>query len=499
MHLRTPTREEIHTAYDQGEEAVVELFARVGAQLETLAQQLEKQAQALKELRARIEKNSSNSSQPPSSDGYRKRAPKKRTASLSKSGEKPNGGQPGHEGHTLERSGSPDQTQAHRVEHCERCGKSLNEVEVSGYEERQVFDIPAMRIEVTAHRAEIKRCPECGTSTRGKFPDRVTQSVQYGSGVKTWAAYFPNQHYVSVERTAQIFEDLVGHRISEATILKSGEELSGHVEPAEAAVKEHLCQAEVMNVDESGMRVKGERQWLHVASNDKLTHYQIHTKRGQEAMDEAGVLPRFTGTVVHDHWKPYFRYEACSHALCNVHHLRELRFIEQQYGQIWAQEMATLLLDIKAVVEQTGHEAGGLTWEQIQDFERRYALIVNQGYEANPRPPPQENADKPKKRGRPKQPPARNLLDRLRDFQPQVLAFMYDFRVPFGNNQGEQDVRMMKVKQKVSGGFRTAEGAGHFARIRGYISTARKNAVNAFEAIQNAFEGKPFMPFPETE
>ncbi len=499
MNIRTPTREEIHAAYERGEEAVVELFGRVGEQIEVLAKHLEQQAEALKELRARLEKDSRNSNKPPSSDGYGKAEAKKRTESLRESGRRPNGGQPGHEGHTLEPSRNPDHTEAHDVESCEQCGKALNDMEVSGYEERQVFDIPAMRIEITAHRAEIKICPACGAQNRGEFPDGVTQPVQYGSGVKTWVAYFPNQHYVSVERTAQIFEDLVAHRVSEATILKSGEELSGHVEPAEAAVKAQLCQAEVMNSDESGLRVNGKLHWLHVASNEQLTYYQVHAKRGQEAMDEAGILPHFSGTVVHDHWKPYFKYGECSHALCNVHHLRELKFIDKQYEQTWAADMATLLLDIKNVVESTRKDAASLSSEQIKAFEQRYALIVNKGYEANPRPPPEDTGDKPKKRGRPKQTPPRNLLDRFRDFKPQVLAFMYDFRVPFGNNQGEQDVRMVKVKQKVSGSFRTAEGAERFARIRGYLSTARKQTVNAFDAIKNAFDGKPFIPSPETK
>lgn len=499
MNICLPTREEIHACYEKGEEAVVELFDGVGRQLEELAKQLATQAEALKELQARVEQNSCNSHKPPSSDGYSKPQPKKRTESLRESGDKPNGGQPGHEGHTLEQSASPDHSETHPVEKCEQCGQALHDVEASAYEERQVFDIPAMRIEVTAHRAEIKICPGCGAENRGEFPPGVMQPVQYGSGVKTWASYFPNQHYVSVERTAQIFEDLVEHRVSEATILKAGEELSGHVEPAEQAVKEQLRQAELINTDESGMRVKGKLHWLHVASNEKLTDYQIHAKRGQEAMDEAAILPTFTGVMVHDHWKPYFRYEDCSHALCNIHHLRELKFIEKQYEQAWAADMTALLLEIKAVVEETAKEATCLPSEQINEFERRYALIVNKGYEINPRPPPQENADKPKKRGRPKQTPPLNLLDRLSDFKPEVLAFMYNFRVPFGNNQAEQDVRMLKVKQKVSGSFRTIEGAGRFARIRGYISTARKNAVNAFDAIKTAFAGKPFIPSPENK
>ncbi len=280
MNICLPTREEIHACYEKGEEAVVELFDDVGRQLEELAKQLATQAEALKELQARLEQNSRNSHKPPSSDGYSKPEPKKRTQSLRESGSKPNGGQPGHEGHTLEPSQTPEHTETRQVEKCEQCGRALNEVQASGYEERQVFDIPAMRIEVTAHRAEIKICPGCGAENRGEFPPGVRQPVQYGSGVKTRAACFPNQYSVSVERTAQIFEDLVEHGLSEATILKAGEEPSGHVQPAAQAVKEQLREAEVINTDESGMRVEGKLHWLHVASDEKLTDYQIHAERG---------------------------------------------------------------------------------------------------------------------------------------------------------------------------------------------------------------------------
>jgi transposase len=490
MNIRMPTREEIHAAFETGEAAVVELFLGVGRQMEALAKQLEKQAAALKELQARLEKNSRNSSKPPSSEGYRKPT---RTVSLRKPGQKPTGGQPGHEGHTLEPSADPEHTEVHVVERCEQCGAGLKAVEVTAHEERQVFDLPAMRIEVTAHRAEIKICPECGAENRGQFPAGVTGPVQYGPGVKTWAAYFPGEHFVPVERTAQIFEDLIHHRLSEATILKAGQELSHGVEPALEAVKAQLREAEVLHTDESGVRVNGRLHWLHVAATDRLTHYDVHAKRGKDAMDEAGILPDFTGTAVHDHWKAYFGYEGCAHGLCNAHHLRELRYIEQQYGQAWATEMMELLLEIKQAVETTPEQPTGLPPKQLEEFERRYDRVVNAGYEANPRPLPKEDGNQPKKRGRPKQTPPLNLLDRLRDFKPQVLAFLYDFRVPFDNNLAERDVRMIKVKQKVSGCFRTLAGAKDFARIRGYISTARKNTVNVFGAIREAFVGKPFI------
>lgn len=489
MNIQIPSEHEIHQAYQCGEAAVVQLFITVGQQVSDLARQFEKQAEALKELEARLSKNSHNSSKPPSSDGYGK---VKRTESLRPIGQRPNGGQKGHQGHTLTVSENPERTEIHEVEQCEQCHASLNDVKPQAHEERQVFDIPAIHIEVTAHRAEIKICPECGLKNRGQFPDEVEQTVQYGNGVKTWATYFTNQHFIPIERTTQIFEDLVGHRISEATVLSACSELSKQVGPAINAVSAQLKQSTVVNFDESGLRVKGKLHWLHVASTDRLTHYDIHPKRGVEAIDDAGILNGFSGTAVHDHWKPYFKYEDCCHALCNAHHLRELKYIEKQYQQPWATDMSTLLLEIKATVEQMNTMESELPPSQLKTFEKRYDDIVKQGFDVNPREPPKVGDTK--KRGRTKQTPPINLLRRLKDFKSQVLAFMYNFQVPFDNNQASLYVRMVKVKQKVSGCFRTEEGAEQFGRARAYISTARKNAVNIFKAIKEAFCGKPFIP-----
>lgn len=491
MNIRLPTREEIHIAFAQGEAVVVDLFLGVGQQVEELAGQLEKQAAVLKELQAQLARNSQNSSKPPSSDGYGK---PKRTESLRKPGQKPNGGQSGHEGPTLKRSEHPEHLEIYPVVACAACGTTLQWVAATAYEERQVFDIPAIRIEVTAHRAEIKICPGCGAENRGLFPNGVLGAVQYGNGVKTWATYFQTQHFIPMERTAQIFEDLLNHRIAEGTLIKAGQELAMWIKPATAAVKEQLRQAAVLHTDESGLRVKGQLHWLHVAATEQLTDYTVHAQRGQTAMDDAGVLPDFNGRMMHDHWKPYFGYTACTHALCNAHHLRELQWIETQYGQRWAAMMAKLLLEIKKTVKMTQENGTeGMPAESLAAFEQRYNQILDAGYQVNPRPPP-PTGKKTKKRGRPAQTPPLNLLDRLRNFKPQTLAFMKDFRVPFDNNQAERDVRMVKVKQKVSGGFRTLEGAQGFAQIRGYLSTARKNAVNVFTAIRDAFAGQPFIP-----
>ena len=490
MNFRTPTDQDIHTAFEQGEVAVRALVHALATQIEELAQQLAKQGEALQALQARLAQNSRNSSKPPSSDGYGK---VKRTESLRKSGKKPNGGQPGHDGHTLIASDDPDRIETHEVDTCAHCQASLAGIEAAGYEERQVFDIPAIRMEVTAHRVAVKICPGCGGKSTGNFPSGVTQAVQYGATVKTWATYFTNQHHIAVERTAQIFDDLVHQPVSDATVLKASEECAVCIAPSTEAVKEQLRASEVLHVDESGLRVEGKLHGLHVASTSTLTDYEVHAKRGHEAMDDAGILGAFSGTAVHDHWKPYFRYEGCGHALCNAHHLRELQFIDKQYQQPWANDMAEILLQIKAAVGETPAPALSLSPAQLEAFEQRYDEVVKAGIEANPLTAPERN-----QRGRPKQPPPLNLAMRLHDFKGQVLAFMYDFRVPFDNNQGERDIRMVKVKQKVSGGFRTLEGAKRFGRIRGYISTARKNAKNIFEAIREAFDGNPFIPSPAT-
>jgi transposase len=298
MNFSLPDEKEIRKAFAEGEEAVVALFGEVTMHVEKLAVQLEKQSVTLKDLQARLSKNSRNSGKPPSSDGYGKA---NMTESLRKSGSKPNGGQPGHEGRTLERSENPDHTETHKPEECTECGTSLEDTVAVGEEERQVYDIPAIRIEVSAHRAEIKICPGCGAENRGEFPENIEPGVRYGTGVKTWAAYFGNQHHIPLERTARIIEDLTGHGMSEASLLKASEKLSECVRPVTEAVKELLQNAGVLNADETGLRVRGKLHRLHVASTGGLTHYSVHEKRGKEATDAAGILGEFTGTAVHDH------------------------------------------------------------------------------------------------------------------------------------------------------------------------------------------------------
>ena len=485
MQVQLPTMEDVHSAFISGEDAVVKMVCGLVDVVQALLGHNREQSEKIHRLQNQQAKTSENSSKPPSSDGLQK---KPRTVSLRKAGDKANGGQPGHEGHHLKMVDNPDHTAIHKVKTCEKCNQSLGSAIITGYDKRQVYDIPPVRMEVTEHKAEICNCPHCGHLNRAEFPADVTQPAQYGSGVKSYTAYFNNYHLIPLERTAEIIEDVFGHRISEAVVIESNKECAAKVEPAIEKVKEQLISSSVVNFDESGVRVKGKLNWLHVACTPKLTYYMINLKRGQEGMDAAGILPEFIGNAVHDHFNPYFKYESCSHSLCNSHHLRELKFVNEQYEQLWAGEMIELLIEIHKEVENTRPFMGFLALDQLNDFTIRYDKIIEKGLELNPQP------EKPvRKKGRVKQSAPKNLLDRLKARKSEVLKFMYDFNVPFDNNQAERDIRMIKVKQKVSGCFRTQEGAIAFCKIRGYISTARKNGHNVIKAIKNALQGKPFI------
>jgi len=490
-----PTAADIHQAYLAGEPAVVALVAgwlQHMQQLETLVQHqqvtIQEQAARLQALQAQAAQHSQNSSQPPASDGYRK---PRRTQSLRQRSGKRCGGQPGHAGHTLRAVAHPEHRVVHPVTVCGHCQAVLTTTPVMAYEQRQVFDLPPVRVEVTEHQAEIKQCPQCGQRTTGACPADVTQPVQYGPRLQTQAVYFNVAHFIPLERLGEVFADLYDHPLAEGTMLQALDRLTTRVAPANAAILDQVRQVAVVHCDETGLRVAGRLYWLHVVSTPHLTCYLVHRKRGTAAQDALGILPQFTGTAVHDHWQPYFTYP-CRHALCNAHHLRELRFLHEQHHQDWAAAMSALLREIKATVEAAPPHQDHLDPQQIAQFAARYAEILAAGRQANPAPA----APVVKKRGRVKQTPAQNMLDRLTTHQREVLAFMYDWRVPFDNNQAERDLRMVKVKQKVSGTFRTLTGAERFAALRGYISTARKHGQPVLAALAAAWAGRPFIPPP---
>jgi len=487
MEIKFPTQEEIHEVYQAGEEAVQQLFVTVREQLVQLSLSVREAHDLIQKLQDQVNKNSRNSSKPPSSDGLQK----PRSKSLRKSGERPNGGQPGHPGNNLQQVEIPDNIETHNVYVCQACQASLNEVEEIGRERRQVFDIPKLHIEVSEHQSLVKVCPHCGVVNRGQFPCGVTQPTQYGANVKAHAVYLTNYHHIPMERTAQFFEDVFGQRVSEGVVLEAVSKVADHVKPSNEVIKQKLIDAEVVHFDESGLRVEKKGQWLHVASTPELSYYEVHPKRGCEAMDAIGILPCFHGIAVHDHWKSYFRYTQCEHSLCNAHHLRELRFIEESYEQNWAKDMGCLLRELNKEVKQVRFQREHLEDEKLKEFESRYDKIIEEGKLANP--PPEENT-LPKKRGKPKQSPPKNLLDRLEEKKTETLRFMQDFRVPFDNNQGERDIRMIKVKQKVSGTFRTMKGAEQFCQIRSYISTTRKQGINILASLTMALQGAAFIP-----
>lgn len=432
------------------------------------------------ELEARLAQNSSNSGRPPSSDGLSKAPPR---SLRTRSGRNP-GGQPGHTGHTLQPVKKPDHLKLHPLSRCPcgHCGGVLLLDEpVLDLECRQVFDLPSLRLSVTEHRAEVKQCPVSGQRVTAAFPAGVLATVQYGPNFRGLTLYLFNQQLIPFDRLRQTCLDLFGQPLSLGTLTQTNLRAYHTLAPVERAIIRGIIQAPVVHVDESGLRVDGCLQWLHVACTAHLTCYGVHGSRGTEAMDALGVLPHCRAWLVHDHWKPYYKYQAL-HALCNQHLLRELKFLAEEQHQAWAAGLSRFLIGWKI----NPLTPSGLDEKQFKRAHACYRAILRQG-----------RRDHPRRRvgqGRTQQDKATNLLDRLEDYDLSVLAFLADPNVPFTNNQGEQDIRMIKVKQKISGCFRTLSGAQVFARIRSYLSTCRKQGRNLWEACRRLAIGQPFMP-----
>jgi len=468
---------------------LVHQLCEVLEQNEQLIKKNEELSKRIKKLEGQLAKNSRNSSKPPSSDGLKKPKPKPKSL-RKKTGRKP-GGQKGHQGKTLCMVEKPDYTIPHMVNQCLRCERSLKEQAPERLERRQVFDIPPPKLEVTEHIAEVKTC-HCGHLNRAAFPKEVTAPVQYGPRVKSTAVYLKDYQLLPFQRLTEIMSDLFGcNTFSEGTLVNITNHCSQQLESVDEFICTQVTSAAVAGFDETGMRAVGSLHWLHTVSTEWLTWYFAHKKRGSEAMDAAGVLPEFNGRAVHDFWESYLKYD-CEHAFCNAHLLRELIFLWEEQKQAWAKEMIDHLLKIKATVENARLEdAEALPEKQREQFQNHYFLIVADGYQQNPPPKPPPGK---KPRGRPKQTKARNLLNRFQNHADSILAFMNDFQVPFDNNMSERDLRMMKLRQKISGTFRSLDALKAFCRIRSYVSTARKNGLNVLDALRRVFDGNPFMP-----
>jgi transposase len=493
------TRADAQAIYRAGEETVVRVLlamdARIAAlecHVQDLTVRLEASERRVRHLEEQVAKDSHNSSKPPSSDGLAKPKPK----SLRTPSARPTGGQPGHPGQTLRMVPTPDHTVRHPVDRCTGCGRSLADQVPDRVERRQVFDLPEPTLEVTEHQADVKTCA-CGCVTRAAFPPEVAAPVQYGLRIKSVAVYLKEYQLLPFDRLTEILRDLFAcATFSEGTLANMTTACATRLGPVEAILRAQVAAADVVGFDETGVRATGSLHWLHTASTQWLTWFFAHTRRGCDAMDAADILPGFRGRAVHDFWRPYLQYD-CDHAFCNAHLLRELIFLWEEQDQAWAKAMIDHLLTIHAAVE-TARDAGlaALRVEDLDRFHLDFLRIVDAGYAENPVPVPVVGG--PTRRGRRGQSKARNLLDRFRDHPDGILAFMRDFAVPFTNNWSERDLRMMKLREKISGSFRSVAALVDFCRIRGYVSTARKNGLSALDALRRAFAGDPFIPTPPT-
>jgi transposase len=442
------------------------------------------------ELKRRLDQNSRNSSRPPSSDGLSK--PPAVKSLRRPSGRKP-GGQPGHGGGTLAAVADPDEVVWYSPVCCAGCGASLVGAPLAGCERRQLFDLPEIRLRVVEHVVERRRCG-CGQLTAASFPAGVSAPTQYGPGVRALAIYLIARQHLPYARTAELFADWLGAPVSTGTLASYIAKGAGDLHGFLHEVHRQLIGAPVAHFDETGARVQGRLRWLFSASTDRLTFYALHDKRGFDGLDHAGVLPSFTGVAVHDGFKPYRHYSQAQHALCNVHHLRELLGIIEQHPddpkQAWAVHMDRLLRDLhSAVGHARAHGEDRLDPGELAGYRANYEQIIAHGNHDNP-----PGTIPTGKRGVIKQTPARNLLSRLDTYRDDVLRFAHDFQVPFDNNQAERDIRMIKLQQKISGCWRTNSGAEHFLALRAYLSTAHKQGRHTIDTLTRLATGDPWIP-----
>ena len=464
--MQRPPRDALLQLAKDNPEAIVELVLQLFDRIE----ELEAKVSAL-------QKNSRNSSKPPSSDQHNSSPKGRNKASKEKNRRNP-GGQMGHKGCTLKKVENPDHIIDHHLKGICPCGQDLGCIGSEGFVGRQVFDLPAqVQIESTEHRAHYGTCPCCGKKARAQFPGHVNAPVQYGQGIRTWVTYLHAYQLLPCERVAECLGDLFGWRPSPGTISNILENAGTNAAPAAELLKEQISNAEYIHLDETSLNLGGKKHWLYTASTEKLTYLYLHPNRSREALAQFGILEGYEGFAIHDFYSIYLPYDQCGHGLCNAHHLRDLRYVEEELGQAWAGKLAKFLVRAKELKEKAQWEGTGLDPGKLNRLRKEYTGILLAGDRVNPEP-----VSSPGQRGKPKRGKARNLLDRLIDREEEVLAFLY-YDVPFDNNQAERDLRMMKTKQKISGCFRSLSHANAFVDIRSILASAKKQAVNAMEII----------------
>ena len=418
----------------------------------------------------RLGLNSRNSSKPPSSDPNREKSPKNNSSNTT-------GGQKGHKGSTLPLDTHPDIVHKLPVDKALLPKGHYKEV---GYETRQIVDIEFVRV-VTEYQAQILE-NEVGKRFVAPFPDGVNSRIQYGNGLKAHAVYLSQYQLLPYERIREYFTDQLGIPLSSGSLYNFINSAYSKLETLKVPeiIKTNLLNEPVLHADETGININGKRQWLHNASSLNWTYLAAHEKRGQDAMEHIGILPHFNGVICHDHWKPYYRYH-CQHALCNAHHLRELTRAYEQDGQVWAESMRLFLINLNQLV---GDTEDVLAQEKQAETISQYRIILKEGEKESPPPIPTTG-----QRGRVKKTKSRNLLERLQNYEDDVLRFMIDKAVPFTNNQGENDLRMAKVQQKISGCFRSEYGAEMFFGLRSYLSSCKKQGVSGSTALTLLLNG----------
>ena len=470
-------RERLKREFLADPDRFIDLFLELVAQNKILADRCSFLENRVAELESRLAKNSSNSSKPPSSDGLSK--PLKTKSQREHSGLKP-GGQPGHTGSNLRQVNKPDLIVTHKTCRCGKCGRSLHKTVVLNIARRQVFDIPPQRVEVTEHQAEEKQCV-CGYITAASFPEGITQAVQYGANITAMALTLSATQFVPFGRIREFFAEVFELKMSAGTIARMISRAYHRLESFEQDAKDVLLDSAVAHSDETGAGVSGKLHWIHALCTKNVSLFLPHARRGKEAMKAFGVLLKFRGVLVHDFLRAYFAFDVL-HAMCNAHILRELRFEYEEMGQQWAKSLKRILLVLKNKAEELKEP-----WRSplVQRYIRTYDRIVAKGLCINQAPKPSG------RRGRTKQSSARNLLERLRDHREDILRFALHAGVPFDNNLAERDIRMVKLKLKVSGCFRSQEGISAFCRIRSYAATIRKRGIGMYGAMVALANGHP--------